>query len=314
MNWNNALHRALVNLGFTRSVKDPGLYWIKGEDRMVFVPVYVDDILIIGRNEDVDHFAAKLNECFKIKELGEGNYLLELQISFAPEMHVMFRQTKYVQDMLRTFRMNEAHSYLVSGSRPDLATALRILSKFLKKFGVVHWQAAKRVLRYVKCTSDMGLYYDLNEARKYEKLQIEIYADACFASDPEDLKSVSGFTVLCNGQLISAKSWKQGILAESTCEAELITANEGLHDAIRLEQLVDELGLPRENTKLFCDSSSAVALMKHAGKHRRTKQLRIKDLKIRENVVEREVEISFAATQANVADTMTKPLPAEAFR
>ncbi|KAF4139602.1 putative reverse transcriptase/ribonuclease H (RT) (RT-RH) [CHAIN 4] [Phytophthora infestans] len=204
--------------------------------------------------------------------------------------------------------------YLMSGSRPDLATALRSLSKVLEKIGVVHWQAAKRVFRYVKGTSEMGLHYDLNEARKYEKLQIEVHADASFASDPEDLKSVSGFTVLCNGQLIPAKSWKQGILAESTCEAELIAVNEGLHDAIWLEQLVDELGLPREKTILFCDSISAVALMKHAGKHRRTKQLRIKDLKIREYVVEREVGISSVATQANVADTMTKPLPAEAFR
>jgi hypothetical protein len=89
------------------------------------------------------------------------------------------------------------------------------------------------------------------------------------------LKSVSGFTVYCNGQLISAKSWKQEILAESTCEAELIAANTGAHDAVWLEQLIDELKLARTSTSLHCDSSSARELMQHAGKHRRTKQLRI---------------------------------------
>ncbi|OWZ23995.1 hypothetical protein PHMEG_0001034 [Phytophthora megakarya] len=48
--------------------------------------------------------------------------------------------------------------------------------------------------------------------------------------------------------------------------------------------------------------------MKHAGKHRSTKQLRIKDLMIRER---RGISVT---TRANVADTMTKPLPAEAYR
>ncbi|GMF29781.1 unnamed protein product [Phytophthora fragariaefolia] len=252
--------------------------------------------------------------------------------------------------MLQTFRMSEAHpmstlmcpdtvkmvkaseddqrksknlpyrslvgclQYLMSGSRPNLVTALRILSKFLEKFGVEHWQASKRVLRYLKSPSEMGLYKDLNEAREYDKFQIEVYADASYASETYDLKSVTGFVVFCNGQLISTKSWKQGILAERTCEAELIAANEGLHEAVWFEQLVDEIELPRENTQMFCDSSSAVELMKHAGKHRRTKQLRIKDLKIREYVAEREVSISSVASRANVADTMTKPLPAEEFR
>ncbi|KAI9982206.1 hypothetical protein PInf_008101 [Phytophthora infestans] len=77
---------------------------------------------------------------------------------------------------------------------------------------------------------------------------------------------------------------KFDILAESTCEAELIATNTGAHDAIWLGQLVDELKLPRTGILLYCDSSSAHQLMKHAGKHRRTKQLRAKDLKIREYV------------------------------
>lgn len=84
-----------------------------------------------------------------------------------------------------------------------------------------------------------------------------------------------------------------------------------MHEAIWLEQLVDELRLERETTTLYCDSRE---LMKHTGKHRRTKQLNIKDLKIREYVKEREVEIKLVASKANVADMMTKPLPLEAFQ
>ncbi|KUF88461.1 Coiled-coil domain-containing protein 42 [Phytophthora nicotianae] len=128
------------------------------------------------------------------------------------------------------------------------------------------------------------------------------------------MKSVTGLTVFCNGQLISARCWKQDILAESTCEAELIAANTGMNEAIWLEQLVDELGLERDATTLYCDSSSARELMKHAGKHRRTKQLNISDLKIREYVKKRGVKLEPVASKANVADMMTKPLPQEAFQ
>ncbi|OWY95462.1 putative mitochondrial protein [Phytophthora megakarya] len=143
----------------------------------------------------------------------------------------------------------------------------------------------------------MGLPYNLVEAQKLEGFHIEVYTDANYASEGGDMKSVSGFTVYCNGQLILAKSWKQDILAESTCEAELIAANTGAHDAVWLEQLVDELELPRVNTKLYCDSCSARELMQHAGKHRRIKQLRIKDLKIREYVAKNGVTVKSVASK-----------------
>ncbi|OWZ07582.1 Copia protein [Phytophthora megakarya] len=63
--------------------------------------------------------------------------------------------------------------YLVSGSRPELATAIRILSKFLEKYNTVHWSAAKRVLRYLSGSRNMGLHYNLVEARKFEGFHIE---------------------------------------------------------------------------------------------------------------------------------------------
>ncbi|KAG3083684.1 hypothetical protein PI124_g5461 [Phytophthora idaei] len=160
----------------------------------------------------------------------------------------------------------------------------------------------------------MGLQYDLVEARSFDKLRIEVFTDANVASEGGDMKSVGGFTVYSNGLLISAKSWKQEILAGSTCEAELIAANTGAHDAVWLERLVDQLKLPRTSTTRYCDSSSARELMLHAGKHCRTTQLRIKDLKIREYVSENGTTVKPVASKENFADLLTKPLPVDAFR
>lgn len=252
----------------------------------MLLPIYLAGILLIGCEQDVNFIADKLMVRFNMKDLGTVNYLLGLQITYESETRVMFQQTKYVQDIMQKFRMDAAYpvstpmttdvaklkpasddehnrdeclpyrslvgclQYLVSGSRPDLATAIRRLSKFLEKYSAVHWRAAKRVLRYLVGSQDMGLAYDLVEARKYGKLHIEVYTDSNFASEGGDMKSVTGFTVFCNGQLISAKTWKQEIIAESTCEAELIAANAGVHDAVWLEQLVDELKLPRVVTAL----------------------------------------------------------------
>lgn len=54
--------------------------------------------------------------------------------------------------------------------------------------------------------------------------------------------------------------------------------------------------------------------MQHAGKHHRTKQLRIKDLKIREYVDEHGMDVRSVTSKDNVADLLTKPLPMEPFR
>ncbi|KAF4043784.1 hypothetical protein GN244_ATG03654 [Phytophthora infestans] len=77
----------------------------------------------------------------------------------------------------------------------------------------------------------MGLH-NFNVARQFDKLKIEVYTDVNFASEEGDMKSVTGFTVFCNGQLISAKCWKHDTFAERTCETEPIAANTGIHEAI----------------------------------------------------------------------------------
>ncbi|KAE9333010.1 hypothetical protein PR003_g14232 [Phytophthora rubi] len=108
-NWNNTLHKVLVEFGFRQSYKDEGLYWIRIEGRLVLLPLYVDDILLVGKEEDVDFVDKELTNRFKMKCLGDVNYLLGLQIQYDPETHVSFRQTKYIQDIMAKFNMESAY-------------------------------------------------------------------------------------------------------------------------------------------------------------------------------------------------------------
>ncbi|KAE8956905.1 hypothetical protein PF011_g31320 [Phytophthora fragariae] len=107
-NWNNTLHLVLVEFGFCQSYKDEGLYWIRIEDRLVLLPIYVDDILLVGNEKDVNFVDKALTERFKMKILGYVNYLLGLQIKYEPETHVSFKQTKYIQDIMAKFNTESA--------------------------------------------------------------------------------------------------------------------------------------------------------------------------------------------------------------
>jgi hypothetical protein len=198
----------LIEFGFCQSYTDEGLYWIRIEGRLVLLAIYVEDILLAGKEEDVNFVDNALTERFEMKILGEVNYLLGLQIKYEPETHVSFKQTKNIQDIIAKFNMESAYpvripmtvagvklqdaspeehekcnnlpyrslvgylQYLASGSRPELATAVRILCKFLNTYGVAHWRAAKRVLRYLIGSQDMGLLFDFDKARQFDKLRI----------------------------------------------------------------------------------------------------------------------------------------------
>lgn len=52
--------------------------------------------------------------------------------------------------------------YLAVGTRPDIAFAVSNLSQFLTNPSLEHWKAAKRVLRYLQGTVELGIVYDGN--------------------------------------------------------------------------------------------------------------------------------------------------------
>lgn len=92
--------------------------------------------------------------------------------------------------------------YLVGGSTPDLA---RIVSEKLNNVTKRAWKMAQHVLKYLVETRFDGIEYDLGIAKKYGCVKIEAFVDAIFANDPVDRRSVTGFAVFCNGQLISPR-------------------------------------------------------------------------------------------------------------
>jgi len=117
--------------------------------------------------------------------------------------------------------------YAALGSRPDIAYAVGVLGRHSADPGPSHMQAARHLFRYLKRTTDYELpIYDPERAPPYQPEQhpVVAYADADFGGDRDGGGSTSAYLVYARGTLITWKSKKQTIVAQSTMEAELIAS------------------------------------------------------------------------------------------
>ena len=109
--------------------------------------------------------------------------------------------------------------YAMLCTRPDIAHAVSVTSRYQSNPGKEHWTSVKCTLKYLRSTKDMFLVFGNGE------LQIQGYTDSDFMSDIDDRKSTSESLFICNGGAVSWKSFKQTVIADSTMEAEYIAAS-----------------------------------------------------------------------------------------
>ncbi|GMF37170.1 unnamed protein product [Phytophthora fragariaefolia] len=201
-----------------------------------------------------------------------------------------------------------SRQYLVRGTRPDIANAVRELSKFLSCYNKTHWEAARRVLKYLNGTSTYGLLLD----GKSRTVTYEVYTDASFACQPKERKSVTGYVITMTGTSISWCISKQASVSLSTAEAELIALSEGAKESEWLWYLLREMGFPQENpVQVWCDSKSAISAVKNPGNHKATKHVHVPCLFTRDLVEEGRLDIR--PTDDMAANILTKALPPTQF-
>lgn len=121
--------------------------------------------------------------------------------------------------------------YISMNTRPDITYAVSYLSRFLVKPTEQAWKAGKRILRYLKATSDKALIY----RKSSESAELLAYSDADWAADKTDRKSTSGCAIFHGQNLVSWFSRKQSYVALSTAEAEYIA---GAHAVVELLYIV----------------------------------------------------------------------------
>jgi hypothetical protein len=200
--------------------------------------------------------------------------------------------------------------YLMVGTRPDIAQAVGALCQHMKNPKDRHWNAGKRVLRYLKGTMNFKLTYKgVPEGGK-----LVAYTDADYAGDRATRKSTSGVLFTLANGAVSWQSKQQSTIALSTTEAEYIAACFGTREVMYLRQLLKELGYEQEGpTSLCTDSQGALAVMKNPLTSPRTKHFDVSYHYTRQQIRAGVIEVSHLQTSSQPADVLTKPLPREAF-
>ena len=115
------------------------------------------------------------------------------------------------------------------------------------------------------------------------------------------------------GTAISWKSVQQPVVALSTTEAEFMALTEAIKEALWLQGIIHEFDITQAEIKVFCDSQSAIHLVKHQMYHERTKHIDVKFHFIRDIVEKEIVKVCKISTLENPADAMTKSVPTAKF-
>jgi histone deacetylase 1/2 len=185
----------------------------------------------------------------------------------------------------------------------NISFAVNKVCQFLSQPTDSHWEAVKRILRYVKGTLSTGLRF-----RKSSSTDINIYTDADWAGCVDDRRSTGGFAIFVGPNLISWSSKKQPTVSRSSTEAEYKALANGAAEAIWIESLFKELGVSQQHIPiLWCDNLGATYLTAIPVFHARTKHIEIDFHFVRERVASGDLRVRFLSSNDQLADVFTKP-------
>lgn len=197
-----------------------------------------------------------------------------------------------------------------TATRPDISYAVGRLSSFLDGFRLEHWEAAVRVLRYLKGTRSFALTLGGKNS-----LAISGYSDSDYANCIDTSRSIGGYCFVFDSGMISWSSKKQTTVADSSCYAEYIALHSASYEVVFLRQLLEGLRfLLSGPTQLLCDNDAASRLSEDHVWHSHSKHIRVKYHYARELVLNGDVSISRVGSKDNTADIFTKPLPCADFQ
>ncbi|CAI7918623.1 unnamed protein product [Closterium sp. NIES-54] len=196
--------------------------------------------------------------------------------------------------------------YLMTCTRPDLAYPLSLLARYVApgRHRKVHWDAAKRVLRYLCSTSGMGLVLG-GRAR----VVLTGHADASWVDDLATQRSSQGYTFSLGSGSVSWRSTRSSSVLSSSCEAEIYAGAMAAQELRWLTYLLTDLGeAPRSPPVPYVDNKAMLAMCQEHRLEHRTKHIALHYFLARELQQHGQLRLAYVASQANTADVFTKAL------
>ena len=348
--WNSELDSSLRERQYLPNVLEPCVY--RNEEGELVV-VWVDDLISVEK-EDGDGVIEKLSDRYVVNETTNQEKILGVQIE-EREDGIKLSQELYVEEVLRVMGMEECNprstpmeveteksrwkeveereslgwkpvayrevvgmvNYLATWTRPDIAYAVSRVAEACNDPSEADWRRVVALLRYLRGTKRMGLFYSRRGEKVGEKL--EVMVDADFANCVESRISRSGVVVFVGEAVVSWKSGKQGMVASTTTEAEMIALYDGVREAkyvcevasfmngkrieVEVKHGMKEIG----NVKFRGDNKSVVDMFRNPRTKKR-KYIDVKCMKVVDEARRSGWELEKIPTAENIADCMTKSL------
>ncbi|XP_022638420.1 uncharacterized protein LOC111241944 [Vigna radiata var. radiata] len=228
--WYERLSEFLGKKGFNRGKVDSTLFIKNSKNDRLYVQIYIDDIIFGSTNYALcKEFSKTMQEEFEISMMGELTYFLGLQVKQS-ENGIFIHQSKYCNDLLKKYKMldcKEAETpmatncYLdldendnvvdqklyrgmtepllyLTASRPDIMHNVCLCARFQSQPKESHLTIVKRILKYLKGTKSLGLWYPSGI-----NIFLEGYSDSDFGGCKLDKNSINGTCHLLGCSLVS---------------------------------------------------------------------------------------------------------------
>uniref|UniRef100_A0A3Q7JAX8 Reverse transcriptase Ty1/copia-type domain-containing protein n=1 Tax=Solanum lycopersicum TaxID=4081 RepID=A0A3Q7JAX8_SOLLC len=216
-------------------------------------------LIAAKKKYDIQKLKGLLSAEFEMKDLGAARKILGMEIIRDRERRKLFlSQRSYIQKVLARFGMSSSKPidtpseeekeymsrvpyasavgslmYAMVCTRSDLAHAVSVVSRFMGQPGREHWQAVKRIFRYLRGTSDVGLIYGGDT-----QCLVTGYSDSDYAGDVDTRRSITGYVFTLGGSVVSWKATLQPTVTLSTTEAEYMALTEAAKEGIWLKGLI----------------------------------------------------------------------------
>ena len=323
---------------------------VDGEAGMVVV-AHVDNILAHAKDQaTMDRFTAELGQKFKLKDMGDAGYYMGCRITRnrkAPELKL--DQHLYVESMVKRFDVKKATKipaasglptlskadeprnleeneemrkfpyrevvgalmWTATMTRPDIACAVRAVTRFCENSGPAHKKSVMKISQYLLHTKEWKITY----GRQGCRLCMEAYTDSDFGACLGTRRSVSGAVLMLAKGGISCHSRMQEVTASGTSEAEYVASSQMINELLFLRQVQEFMEPSKRVGAVNVFKENEVALKLPTNKHasRSTKHIDVKHHLVRDASDARKVRVAYVRSEDQHADLLTKPLDMQKF-
>ena len=357
--WYDELKHTLLSIGFTRCHVEHAVFYRYDQDAIVLAVDVDDIMITGDSKRGIKRFKEQLSVRYMIKDLGDLNWLLGLEVTRDRDQRtITFGQCVYIQKVVNRFNLQDAKPlmipmspgnnlsikdcpeapdeinkmrhvpykeaigslmYAAIGSRPEIAFTVSYLARFMQNPGPAHWEAVKRVIRYLKGTKDakltigLGGTFEWAQEDRCDRQGLEGFSDADRNSQ-EHRHAISGYVFTIDGGAVSWNLRKQSLVSLSTTESKYMAVMHASKEALWIRAFLSDVFHPLMcPVLLYCDNMSAIAVANNDKYHAHTKHIDIWYHFIREAIVCGLIDLHHCPTEDMAADIFTKALPRPTF-